>query len=114
MKPLKERKQEFKEKLQRWIAENDPGHQINPKWLCNEFYSYWTLTNDGGRKMFYEMEKTWNLGGRLRTCRERVFPKDPRWKLQPKKETYKPRQTKQGQIAGFESLYSKESFNGNR
>lgn len=33
--------------------------------LCNEFYKYWTEPNKSGKKMRFELEKTWEIKRRL-------------------------------------------------
>ena len=38
---------------------------IYPREMLNDFYSYWTETNDNGKKFRREMQKTWNLKLRL-------------------------------------------------
>lgn len=86
---LEERKQKFKHKLQNWASYNDLEYKEYPKWLRKEFFEYWSeLANDKGRKMRFEMEKTWNTGRRLATAKRTIYAKDPRWKL--KKRIYTP------------------------
>lgn len=34
--------------------------------MCREFYEYWTETSHGGAKMKFEMERTWEIGKRLK------------------------------------------------
>lgn len=80
MNDLTERKEAFRAKLKEWCDANDPDCKMYPIWLRKKFWNHWTDMNDGGRKMFFEMEKTWSTGGRLNTCAN-VFAKDPRWKL---------------------------------
>ena len=68
-KTLEERRAAFKHKLQNWARYNDLEKKEYPAWLRKEFYEYWTeLANDNGRKMRFEMEKTWNTGRRLATA----------------------------------------------
>lgn len=35
--------------------------------MLNDFYRYWTEMNDGGKKMRFEMEKVFQVSGRLIT-----------------------------------------------
>lgn len=110
VKSLEERKEAFKLKLRNWARWNDNEFEEYPKWLRKDFYEYWTeLANDNGRKMRFEMEKTWNTGRRLATAKRTIYAKDPRWKTKPK-EVYKPRQKVENQIAGFEHLYNNDKI----
>lgn len=110
VKSLEERKEAFKHKLRNWARYNDLEFNEYPKWLRKEFYEYWTeLANDNGLKMRFEMEKTWNTGRRLATAKRTIYAKDTRWKTKPK-EVYSPRQTKEGQISGFEHLYNNDKI----
>lgn len=34
--------------------------------LLNEFYDYWSEKNQGGKKMRWEMQKTWDITKRLK------------------------------------------------
>lgn len=75
------RKAKFVAKLKAWSAKNDLQKKEYPDWLRKDFFEYWTeFANDNGRKMRFEMEKTWNTGRRLATAKRTVYAKDPRWK----------------------------------
>lgn len=39
--------------------------------MIRAFFDYWSEPNTSGTKMRYEMQKTWNLAGRLRTWERR-------------------------------------------
>lgn len=56
--PIEERKQWLVESMK----EADNGL---PKLMLNEFYLYWTETTPGGKKMRFELEKTWITSRRL-------------------------------------------------
>lgn len=45
---------------------------------ANDFYRYWTEMNEGGYKMRFEKEKTWNTSGRIVTWikNKKVAPKN--------------------------------------
>lgn len=53
--------------------ENDFMNTIAPfvsqygKEMCRKFYEHWTEKNHGGTKMKFEMQKTWEIGKRLKT-----------------------------------------------
>lgn len=99
VKTLEERKEAFKEKLRKWSSKNDLEFKEFPRWLRKEFFSYWVeLANDNGRKMRFEMEKTWNTGRRLATAKRTIYAKDPRWKSE-KPKYYAPKRFKDGQMA---------------
>lgn len=57
-KGLEERKRDF-------TASLEPYLEKYGKDMLNDFYSYWTETNDGGYKMRWEKEKTFCLSNRL-------------------------------------------------
>jgi len=82
VKTLEERKEEFRLKLIKWW--NNQTIKVKneyPKWLRDDWFEYWTeKANDGGHKMRFEMEKTWNTGRRLATAKRTIYAKDPRWK----------------------------------
>tara|TARA_R110000803_G_scaffold44129_1_gene93558 strand:+ start:270 stop:821 length:552 start_codon:yes stop_codon:yes gene_type:complete len=50
---------DFKKSLQQFLSEFD-------KKTLNEFYLYWTEKKPNGKKMRYEMEKTFDIGRRLK------------------------------------------------
>ena len=63
-KTVGERSIEFWEQLQAYKG----------KYSCEmlqAFYNYWSEHNEGGKKMRWEMQKTWNLSGRLATWQKR-------------------------------------------
>lgn len=76
---IEERKEAFEWKVWRIVTENDRLKDY-PKWMLREFCNYWEQMNDGGRKMFFEMEKKWSTLGRLATAKTMVYGRDPRWK----------------------------------
>ena len=41
--------------------------------MINSFYNYWAQENRSGRKMRFEMEKTWNTAMRLASWAERSY-----------------------------------------
>jgi hypothetical protein len=57
---IKIRKENFKEDLK-------PFLEIYGKDLLNDFFRYWTETNQGGKKMRFEMEKVFEISKRLKT-----------------------------------------------
>jgi hypothetical protein len=78
---IEDRKLLFRKRLLKWAQTNDLSYKQYPKWLRKEFYEYWTeFANDNGRKMRFEMERTWNTGRRLATAKKTIYSKDPRWK----------------------------------
>jgi hypothetical protein len=58
---LDERREEF---INLVIRQAEPMGM--PVEMMEEFIEYWTEHNDGGHKMRFEKEKTWNTNGRLR------------------------------------------------
>lgn len=67
-KTIEQRKADFSLSLnpflEKYISEFGlPG----AKDMLNKFYLYWTESNDGAKKFRAEMQKTWNLEGRIRT-----------------------------------------------
>ena len=78
VKTLEERKEEFRGLLHAYTRVSDPNCEKWPSWLRKDFFEYWTSLNDGGRKMYFEMEKKWNTGLRLNTWK-RNSAKDSRW-----------------------------------
>ena len=59
-KDLEFRKNEFKNNL-------EPFLEIYGKVLLNDFFRYWTETNQGGKKMRFEMERVFEISKRLKT-----------------------------------------------
>lgn len=78
MKPLEERKHEFKQLIWDKIGRN---FDVYSKEMVCEFFEYWSGTKDNGRKMFFEMEKRWSTLGRLATWKRNAK------KFSPKKVT---------------------------
>ena len=69
MKPLPDRKQEFKAKLWQYVKENG-GLDKFPRQNLKEFFDYWTEHNEpvtARTKMRFEMEKVFHVGRRLGT-----------------------------------------------
>ena len=67
METLEQRRESFRQRLIDFCEQNDPECIKYPKWLRREFWDHWTAMNDNGKKMFFEMQKTWSTGGRLAT-----------------------------------------------
>lgn len=83
LKSIEERRKAFQDKLKNWALYNDVDKKEYPDWLRKDFFEYWTeFANDNGRKMRFEMEKTWNTGRRLATAKKTIYSKDPRWNQQ--------------------------------
>lgn len=59
-KDIDSRKLEFSETLKPFI-------EVYGREMCLDFYYYWTEENKSKSKLRYELQKTWNLSGRLRT-----------------------------------------------
>ena len=57
---------DFKKSLQQYLKDYD-------KKTLNEFYLYWTEKNANGKKMRYEMEKTFDIGRRLKRWNSNNF-----------------------------------------
>lgn len=55
---LETRKQQFYNKLSQHL-------DTYPAKMLREFYDYWSEHNENGKKMRFEMEKTWHLSRRL-------------------------------------------------
>ena len=92
--------EEFRELLRAWCEENDPECKEYPNWLRKDFWTYWTSKNDGGRKMYFQMQDKWSTGLRLATWKRNTL-KDPRWKKEVDKSKiyYQPKRLKEGQMA---------------
>lgn len=61
---LSDRTEKFKEELTPFVEKYG-------KDMIFAFFDYWSEPNTPGTKMRYEMQKTWNLAGRLRTWERR-------------------------------------------
>ena len=44
--------------------------------MINSFYNYWAQENRSGRKMLFEMQKTWNTAMRLKNWENRSYQYD--------------------------------------
>lgn len=75
---LKERKEAFKKRLEPYLDKYGPD-------MLNEFYAYWTMHNDNGYKMRFEMEKIFNTAGRLATWARNNRNKIPKGGGRPQK-----------------------------
>lgn len=53
------RKQKFKDSIREHV-------DTYGKQMCTEFYEYWIEANEGGKKMKFEMEKTFQVSARLK------------------------------------------------
>jgi hypothetical protein len=60
---IESRKLAFAETIKNYIPEFD-------RVLLLDFYHYWSEENQTGTKMRYELEKTWNLAGRIRNWKK--------------------------------------------
>lgn len=56
---IEQRQLDFRNKVAEFLNEY-------PKEMLRAFYDYWTELNQGGRKMRWEMQKTWDLSKRLK------------------------------------------------
>lgn len=115
VKTIEERKEAFRLKLVKWFN-SQPQKVKNefPAWMRKDWFGYWTeLANDNGRKMRFEMEKTWNTGRRLSTAKRTIYAKDPRWKTDPS-ITYKPPTIKSNvQYSPIDYTKAKQNANSN-
>ena len=66
-----ERKELFYNELVKYIG-------IYPKEMIRAFFDYWSETNANGKKMRFEMEKTWDLERRLSRWSKNNFNKPKR------------------------------------
>lgn len=67
-KTLEQRKIDFSLSLNPFLEKYTPEFGLNDaKKMINKFYTYWSESNEGGKKMRFEKQKTWNLAGRLTT-----------------------------------------------
>lgn len=58
-KGIEERKKDFMASIVPFTSEYENK-------MCRDFYEYWTETSHGGAKMKFEMERTWEIGKRLK------------------------------------------------
>jgi hypothetical protein len=77
---IDERKQMFAETLKNYSSQY-------PREMLLDFYHYWSEESQTKNKLRFEMQKTWNLAGRLRTwgINQTKFDKKPNQSLQPTK-----------------------------
>ncbi|MEG1334750.1 MAG: hypothetical protein RSD11_13960, partial [Bacteroides sp.] len=61
---LSDRNQKFKDELTSFVEQYG-------KEMIRAFFDYWSEPNKTNTKMRFELEKTWNLSGRLRTWERR-------------------------------------------
>ncbi len=67
-KSIEQRKIEFSSSLNPYLEKYTPEFGLNgAKEMLNKFYVYWSEHNPDGKKMFWEMKKTWDLAARIRT-----------------------------------------------
>lgn len=68
IKTIDERKTELVQKLKNYL-------DVYGKDMLNDFFNYWTEKNEGGKKMRFEMERTFEISKRLATWhnREKTF-----------------------------------------
>lgn len=59
-KTIEERENDFMNSIAPYVSEYG-------KEMCRKFYEHWTEKNQGGTKMKFEMQKTWEVGKRLKT-----------------------------------------------
>lgn len=64
------RKEAFYKTLVPYIFNQQTGQGYPPDML-RAFFDYWSEPNQAGKKMRFEMEKTWSIEGRLRTWASR-------------------------------------------
>lgn len=65
-KPLEERRAEFWDKIREY------GKEMQyTKEMCVAFYEHWGQANEGGVKMHFEKQTTWDLKGRMRTWKRK-------------------------------------------
>lgn len=65
---IEQRKINFSLSLNPFLEKYIPEFGLNEsKDMLNKFYVYWSESNPNGKKMKWEMQKTWDLKGRLRT-----------------------------------------------
>lgn len=64
---LKKRQEEMKKRREAFTESMKPYVEQYGKDMLNNFWRYWTEPNKSQTKMRYEMQKTWDLRGRLIT-----------------------------------------------
>ncbi len=55
---LEQSKADFKESIKPFVEKYGSN-------MCNDFFEYWTETTPDGKKMRYQLQKTWEIGRRL-------------------------------------------------
>lgn len=55
---LEQEKACFRESIKPYVEKYGPN-------MCNDFYEYWTEPTQNGKKMRYQLERTWEIGRRL-------------------------------------------------
>lgn len=65
---LKKRKEDFYHDILQYVSEYQPA-------MLNDFYSYWTESTKSGKKMRFELEKTWDTKKRLQRWSRNNFQK---------------------------------------
>lgn len=108
---IDDRQNAFCKHIQQWIVTNKREKDY-PLWLAVDFCEFWCgLKNDGGWKMKFECERSWETGGRLATAKRIVYSKDSRWKTtEPKKDNvdhYRSKRAQKQQIHNQEDYFEK-------
>lgn len=70
-KIVKEKNISLSDRTENFKKELTPFVEKYGKDMIFAFFDYWSEPNTPGTKMRYEMQKTWNLAGRLRTWERR-------------------------------------------
>lgn len=70
-KVVKEKSLSLSDRTKNFKNELIPFVEEYGKDMIRAFFDYWSEPNTSGTKMRYEMQKTWNLAGRLRTWERR-------------------------------------------
>lgn len=70
-KIVKEKSLSLSDRTENFKKELIPFVEKYGKDMIRAFFDYWSEPNTPGTKMRYEMQKTWNLAGRLRTWERR-------------------------------------------
>lgn len=70
-KIVKEKSLSLSDRTEKFKKELIPFVEKYGKDMIRAFFDYWSEPNTPGTKMRYEMQKTWNLAGRLRTWERR-------------------------------------------
>ena len=71
---LQERKEAF------WLSLINEFRQVYTHEILKAFHTYWSEPNKSATKMKWEMEKTWDLKGRLRTWKTNAEKFDAKFK----------------------------------